>query len=312
MRTVIFLSLISLFLAGCSPVIAVESGSGLTPFITDTAEAQQLEPVETVQVEQAPLPTQIPTPVVHIVALGDSISSIALQYGVTIDAIIAANPDIQPTVMIVGDQVVIPITNGDNTPILADALAREIDLMNPACFPHLDGLLCTVLVRNKGANNLKDVILDYELMNDAGESIAMVSAPAALRGLGPGSAIPASAFFDGVSTAADILVTVNWARYGEPAENDGPQIVLENITTTFDELYAQAAGTITAETDDAKADVTLVAVAFNDQGAVIGIRRQDSAIPSNTSVDFSISVFSSGGPITDVELYAELIERNGE
>ena len=145
-------------------------------------------------------------------------------------------------------------------------------------------------------------------MDENGEAIAKISAPSALRGLEGGKTIPASAFFDGKSDFTNVSVTVNWARFEEPNEGDSAQIVLENISTRIDGLTAQIGGAITADKAEGKADVTLVAAAFNAQGEVIGIRRQDSAIPANTPVEFTIPVFSSGGPIAEVELYAELIE----
>ena len=128
----------------------------MTPYVTGTTEIDSIETVETTVVEQTPLPVNTPTPVVHTVALGETISSIALQYGVTIDAIIAANPDIQPTVMIVGDTVIIPVSSTNTVPFIAEEFADDIKLSNPTCFPALDGLLCTVLVKNTGENNFKE------------------------------------------------------------------------------------------------------------------------------------------------------------
>ena len=59
----------------------------------------------------APSPTPVPTPaqVVHVVKAGDTISGIATEYGVTVDQILAANPQIKnPNSINVGDEIVIP------------------------------------------------------------------------------------------------------------------------------------------------------------------------------------------------------------
>jgi LysM repeat protein len=59
----------------------------------------------------APTPTPVPTPsqVVHVVKSGDTLSGIATEYGVTVDQILEANPQItNPNSIQPGDQIVIP------------------------------------------------------------------------------------------------------------------------------------------------------------------------------------------------------------
>ena len=93
-------------------------------------------------------PAATATPLVHIVSLGETISSIAFKYGVSIDAILLANPAISPKVMIVGDAVIIP--NGG----ISSSLAIDPDLNTavlvgqPNCFPSGGGLWCSVLLQN--------------------------------------------------------------------------------------------------------------------------------------------------------------------
>ena len=109
MRKRFLLSAQIIFLAACSTMNAVDQDAKLTPYVTDTEAATPVQVTATIESDPQPQPTQ--APVIHIVALGETISSIALRYGVTIDAIVVANPGIQPTVMIVGDEVVIPLSS---------------------------------------------------------------------------------------------------------------------------------------------------------------------------------------------------------
>jgi LysM repeat protein len=72
-----------------------------------------------------PSPTPLPTPaqVVYSVKAGDSLSGIAASYGVTVDEILAVNPEItNPNRIVPGDKIVIPqplpseIVDGEITP----------------------------------------------------------------------------------------------------------------------------------------------------------------------------------------------------
>ncbi len=56
----------------------------------------------------SPTPTPVPTPIVHVVKRGETLSGIALRYGVTVAAISKANGITDPNVIIVGQQLVIP------------------------------------------------------------------------------------------------------------------------------------------------------------------------------------------------------------
>jgi nucleoid-associated protein YgaU len=57
----------------------------------------------------SPRETPSPTSLVHVVVRGDTLSSISLAYGTTIDEILAANPQIaDPNLIVVGQAIVIP------------------------------------------------------------------------------------------------------------------------------------------------------------------------------------------------------------
>jgi LysM repeat protein len=56
-----------------------------------------------------PRETPSPTARVHVVVRGDTLSSISLAYGITVDEILAANPQIaDPNLIVVGQAIVIP------------------------------------------------------------------------------------------------------------------------------------------------------------------------------------------------------------
>ena len=68
-----------------------------------------------------PTPTPEPTPEVYVVAKGDTMSKIAKKYGVTVDEIMAANPQIKnPNKIQIGDEIVIPMAVEDDNGFVDD------------------------------------------------------------------------------------------------------------------------------------------------------------------------------------------------
>jgi len=65
----------------------------------------------------SPTATPLPTPQVYVVAKGDTMSRIAKQFGVTIDEILAVNPQItNPDKIAIGDEITIPVAAPTSLP----------------------------------------------------------------------------------------------------------------------------------------------------------------------------------------------------
>jgi LysM repeat protein len=56
-----------------------------------------------------PTPTPTPTPIVHIVQSGETLSHIAVRYGVTIEALAARNNIDDPRTLQTGTKLIIPL-----------------------------------------------------------------------------------------------------------------------------------------------------------------------------------------------------------
>ena len=105
------LFLLLILLAGCDAkeestiATAAETPVRLTPFYTALPSASPI-PVE--QSTPKPLPTVTSTPRTHVIKTGEDLGGIAYQYGVTVSAIMEANPEIDPYILTVGTALVIP------------------------------------------------------------------------------------------------------------------------------------------------------------------------------------------------------------
>ena len=192
-----FILLVCVFLAGCVTTNGINPGQGLTPYHAHTPVPIKAQ--ATAFVDEAVVPAEVstPEPMIHVVALGETISSIALKYGVTIDAIIVANPGVQPTVMVVGDELIIPTSTNNAAPYVDPDVEKDIQMFNPVCHPALDGFWCTLLIENAGNSDLADVIISMTLYDANGNVMAEQAAPTAMRYVNKDNSIPAGFFFNG-------------------------------------------------------------------------------------------------------------------
>jgi LysM repeat protein len=88
------------------------------PALTQPLESQLLAPTTSLNLTPIPGPTQLPTDlsqvsptpthIVHIVQSGETLGKIAKQYGVSVEALVAANNIADPSLIRVGQTLVIP------------------------------------------------------------------------------------------------------------------------------------------------------------------------------------------------------------
>jgi LysM repeat protein len=96
------------------------------------------------------LPTPTPTPVIHVVQPGDSLSAIAFQYDVSIEALAEVNGIADTNVIRVGQKLIIP----GPTPVVAATLPPT---MTPT--PHIPPELEIVEVIGRGAPATETVVI---------------------------------------------------------------------------------------------------------------------------------------------------------
>ncbi len=92
-------------------------GPSLLGLVADDGGAASPSPSATVAITPTPVPTEppAPTPQVYIVAKGDTMSKIAKKFGLTVEEILAANPQIKNADKIgIGDEITIPLATDEN------------------------------------------------------------------------------------------------------------------------------------------------------------------------------------------------------
>ena len=190
-------SLFFLFTSCTSQGISTPLPSVLIPFLTSTRSP--LAPTGTPQTPQgvvaAETPLPSPTPFTYTIQQGDTISSIALKFGVSMDDLQAANPEISPNAMSVGQVINIPSNpenpSGEPTPTPASFTIQQIE-----CYPTADqGLWCFVLIHNDFPDFVENVSVQVKLVDPSNVTLESQTALLPLNILPPNTSLPLTVFF---------------------------------------------------------------------------------------------------------------------
>ena len=303
-----FLSFIVL-LTACAPqpTQSAPSTIDLIPYVTSTRNPSQT-PEGLVAVE-TPLPS--PTPFTYTVQTGDTISSIALKFGVSMDNLLAANPEISPNAMPVGQVIKIPSNpenpSGEPTPTPASFTIHQIEFYSTAD----KGMWCFVLVHNDFPDFLENVSAQVTLVDIHNVALASQTALLPLNILPPNTSLPLAVFFPpDIPANAKPQVQVLTAIRLLPNDERYLPATINNtlVEVNADGHSAQVSGLVLSQSQASEAkQVWVAATAYDDGGRVVGVRRWESsvALPANGSLPFEFMISSIGGKIARVEFAVE-------
>ena len=297
-------------------------GAKTTATVTDpsTGSGQSLAPVvpyQTVPPSETPtvippltgisLPT--PTTFTYTVLQGDTLSGIAGRYGVTLEALLAANPGVQPTALSVGTTLIIP--TGSEIPGEPTPTPAPLPVQQARCWPETDGgLWCFALVKNEYAETLENLSAQFTLLDSSGQELASQAAFALLNILPPGQSMPLAVHFaPPIQTNVAVRVQVLTAIRLLPGDTRYLPVMLENTLVSVDASgrTAQVTGRIVLTGTGTANTLWVLATAYNASGNVVGVRRWESpsALTADGPVSFDFLVSSVGPGIDRVEFLAE-------
>ena len=309
--------MICLLLAACAPAAPAPTAAPgtptpagkLTPYHTATPQ-----PIPQITDTPAPLPSPTPTPFIHIIQDGEDFFGLAYRYGITVDDIIAANPDVNPRAMSVGGELVIPFQAAPDQPASQPApeLPAGLSIAAAVCQPMAEGgAWCFATAANSGETALELVTGRFTLQDASGSEPVSRPASLPLDVLLPGMTLPLSAYFP-APVPTDLTVSVEMltalpladpsARY-LPASVDEPQ-----VTYAANGKLATVRGAVQlADGEGDAALIWLVALAYDADGALVGVRKLEIEGPLDAggAVPFQLDVFSGDGPIASVTVLAE-------
>jgi hypothetical protein len=253
------------------------------------------------------LPT--PTPFTYTVVQGDTLSSIAQRNGISLEALLSANPGISPTALSVGTKLVIPSgsqATGEPSPTPAVLPVRQA-----LCWPETTGgLWCFGLLQNNYAETLENLSAQFVLLDASGQEVASQVAYGLLDILPPGTSMPLAAHFaPPVQTDASLNVQVLTAIRLLPGDTRYLPVELENTLVSVEASgrSAELTGLVVLSGPGSATTLWILATAYDAAGEVVGVRRWEStaALTAQAPVAFDFWVSSLGAAISKVDFVAE-------
>jgi LysM repeat protein len=281
--------------------------AALTAYQTLTASPTVTLEMGTLAAETS-LPS--PTPFTYIIQAGDTMGALAQKFGVSLNALIAANPGISPNAMPIGAVLRIPADQnnptGESTPTPVPFAITQIQ-----CYPTLDnGMWCFLLALNDSPDALENISAQLSLLASDGGLVASQTAIPPLNVIPAHTSLPLTVFFPAPAPteatprarilSATLLPSPNSRYLNASLLNPSTEIAPDGRT-------ARVSGQVSLPADSLPAQsVWVVAVAYDAAGRVVGFRRwEGSGLQPGGSIQFILKVASLGSPMTRVELFVE-------
>jgi LysM repeat protein len=285
----------------------------LTPFLTTTPPSFAPNAEDTNQEQQSNTENALPsiTPVLYTIQSGDTLSVVAFRHNISLAELLAANPGVDPNLLIVGNEILIPSGDGQisglptPTPVL-------VDVGRPLCYATADtSTWCLVMVTNQQAQSVENISVMLGIYASEGGLIAQQIAVSPLNLLPSGKSIVLAALFptileDNYYAQAELMTSI-------PVANDNQRYIdtvidIQNIEVGI--LSAQVNGTVSIpanENAESASLIWLVAMAFDISGNPVGLRKYQHAgeIQPGDTINFYFSVYSNGPEISEIVLLGE-------
>jgi LysM repeat protein len=250
------------------------------PSVTGTAAASATPGAATTPVIIASA-TPTATPVTHVVQAGETLLSIALDFGVSLDALQLANPSVQPRFLSIGTVLLIPPPEGGAAAVatnLAPPPPAPIDMGQPACFVQRSGALyCFVEARNGLATPVENVAARLTLAGLDGLPFASAIAYAAVDLIPAGAAAPLAVVFAPAPTQS-IAATGVEVLTADPADSAVAQgrVVALDVpaqTASASGPHLSLSGQVHNGSSQTLTGAWVVVTLYDKGGQVIGYRK---------------------------------------
>jgi LysM repeat protein len=310
----ILLSTLIVACQGVQPQGSATPTSTLRPYLRTTSTPT----LATRAVDPATAPPLGPTatPWVHVIQSGDTLLGIAARYGVDYEDLLIANPGIDPRLLSIGKEILIPGSGGEPiTALLPTPTPLPLNLADVRCFgTPSESMWCLTEVWNPSSEAVEGVSVVISLMDPQGERLVSQQVYGPLNLLLEDRGIPLVAYFpdppsDPYLPAVELLSAV---LVSDPSNRYLPVEVTETKRVSMqDGMRWDVSGEVVISDVESVqgAQLSLLLIGFGEGGEMVGYRKWTPGAPiaSGDVVPFKLSVFSLGPPIARVELLSEAL-----
>lgn len=320
----VFLAAALMMLPACGEVITpqptVVTPSAITGASTPapTASTPTLHPTATaplLPLAATATPTITPTPVTHVVQEGETLLSIAYEYGVSLQALQTANGIENPLLLQIGQELVIPIgeETTETTPglLLPTPTPLPFSVQAVAFYETpVGGLECLGEITNTTALTLTNVLVRVTLYDDAGAALMAGDAFAAADLIPSGTRSPFRILFTAppATWASPQVTIIRGEAAGALAAAYVPITVTEVEGHPADSQF-QVSGIVRNDSAEQTAgDVNIIVTTYDAQGRVTGFRRGtvevESPLAPGATAPFTLLLTYHGDAPTDFNVVA--------
>ncbi len=300
---IFFFLAVLIAITACSPEIPAGTPTSASPPVL--VPYQSPTPTETIPSTLAlDLNLPSPTPETYVVVAGDTFFSIAARLGISQNALIAANPGIDPRLLTPGTTLLLPTGESADATSVPTAAPVPVEVGKTKCYSSAAGeLWCFIQVKNTLPTSVENLIGVVQLLGADGRVLATLEAATSLNLLVSGQSMPLVAYIADpprgwMAAQGQLLSAYPLAEGSDYYLSAGIQNA--SIDISANGISATAAGHIEIQNGEA-GTIWVLAVAYDASGEVVGIRRWES----EGVLDFETIVYSLGPKITKVDLLVE-------
>jgi murein DD-endopeptidase MepM/ murein hydrolase activator NlpD len=295
-----------LLLSGCGHIITrQEPTATLIPSPTDivivrrtTATPKPATPMPTMTLAPSP------TPITHVVKRGDTLLGIAIQYGVSVEAVQEANGIVDPRRLQLDQELIIPQDEGarNAAPPTATATPVAYAIENVGFYQTAVGSLWFMgEVHNTTTEPIEQVQIQVTLQGKDGAETGRSTAFAVTDIVEPGGRSPFAVLFTTPpdSFAGYQVVALAGVASTHPGKAYPDVSVTHYSGAPQGETLAVSGEVKNTGTSDAEA-VTIIVTGYDSANRVVAIRAMDlaeSKLLAGETAPFRVNLLSAGGPI---------------
>jgi LysM repeat protein len=313
----IFLPIITIAIAACGQVITLTPTPtpAPTPTVALDLIAATVLPTSTpapYTPEPTPTPTVTSTPVVHTIQTGESLLSIASQYGVSVAALQDANGILDPRLLQIGQQLVIPRPEE----VAEDAVGTPTPTPLPVAVENIyfsETTIGGVWVLGETVNTsgvpLEQVRVLVSLLDEDDQELAQADGMIALDLLDINERAPFAILFGETSGRFEQYRAV--ASHAIPAYVGSYYRDLEvrNLQSEGERFASYTvSGTIYNAGPEEAVETQVVLTAYDGLGRVIAMRKvapEFDVVPRGGETNFTAILAPVGGPVERIEAVAQ-------